>query len=208
VGVKKINIIAPIIIGEAVALILLGILKYGSLEFPPFINDIIVKWAKFLPMLLPVLAFSGIFIASFLAKKLLVLFQLAKFILTGVLNTFIDLGILTFLMAVSGFFSGWSYVFFKAFSFTCAVVNSYFWNKFWTYEKKETEGAGKEFRKFYLITGIGFLLNVSIASFIVNIIGPQFGLTTEVWAYIGAILAIICVFMWNFLGYKFIVFKK
>lgn len=205
---KKINIIAPLIIGEAIALILLGILKYGSLEFPPFISDMIAKWAKFLPIFLPVLAFLGIFIASFLAKKLLILFQLAKFILTGVLNTFIDLGILTFLMAVSGFFSGWPYVFFKAFSFTCAVVNSYFWNKFWTYEKKETEEAGKEFRKFYLITGIGFLLNVSIASFIVNIIGPQFGLTIEVWAYIGAILAIICVFMWNFLGYKFLVFKK
>lgn len=205
---KKADIISPLIIGEAVALIFLGILKYGSLEFPPSIDDIIVKWAKFLPILLPILAFFGIFIASFLAKKVLALFQLAKFILTGILNTFIDLGILTFLMGIFGFFSGWPYIVFKALSFTCAVVNSYFWNKFWTYEKKETKGAGKEFGKFYLITGIGFLLNVSIASFIVNIVGPQFGLTAEVWAYIGAILAIICVFMWNFLGYKFLVFKK
>jgi len=205
---KKSDIISPIIIGEAVAFILLGILKYGSLEFPPIVDGVIAKWAKFLPIILPVLAFAGIFVASFLAKKVLSLFQLAKFLLTGILNTFVDIGVLTFLMVVSGFFSGWPYVFFKAISFTCAVINSYFWNKFWTYEKKEIKGAGKEFGKFYLITGIGFLLNISIASFVVNIVGPKFGLTAEVWAYVGAIFAVLCVFMWNFLGYKFLVFKK
>jgi putative flippase GtrA len=49
---------------------------------------------------------------------------------------------------------------------------------------------------------------VAIASFIVNVIGPQFGISSLIWANIGKIGGIIGAFIWNFLGYKFIVFKK
>jgi putative flippase GtrA len=104
--------------------------------------------------------------------------------------------------------SGWYFSFFKIISFSCAAVNSYFWNKFWTFKKKETKVGTKEFSQFYLITGISLLLNVGIASLIVNSIGPQFGLTEKIWANIGAFIGVLGAFIWNFLGYKFIVFKK
>ena len=157
---------------------------------------------------MPILSVLGIFIASFLAKKIPVLLQFAKFVLVGALNTFIDLGVLNLLMFIFSISAGWLYSLIKAVSFTCSVIHSYFWNKFWTYEQKETGVKGKEFGKFFLVAGTGFFLNVSIASFVVNILGPQFGLSAEIWANVGAIIATICVFMWNFLGYKFIVFKK
>ena len=199
---KKSDIIYPLIIGEAIALIFLGI--SSSLDLPPIVNNL----AKYFPLILPLLSVFGIFIASFLGRKIPVLFQLAKFVLVGALNTFVDLGVLNLLMFVFNVSIGWLYSIFKAISFTCSVFHSYFWNKFWTYGKKETGVEAKELGKFFLIAGIGFILNVGIASFVVNIIGPQFGLSVKIWANIGAIIATVCVFMWNFLGYKFLVFKK
>jgi len=55
---------------------------------------------------------------------------------------------------------------------------------------------------------VGLGINVGIASWIVNIIGPLFGSPLKIWANIGAIAASIVTSVWNFLGYKFIVFKK
>ena len=204
---KKSNIFSPFIIGEAVALIFLGVLRYSP-EYLPTLPSLVIKLSPLFIIVFPVLSFFGVFVTQFLGRKIPALFQLAKFVLVGALNTFIDFGILILLLTIFGVSAGLFYSISKAFSFTCSVVNSYFWNKFWTFGKKETKGVSKEFGKFFLIAGTGFLVNVGIASFVVNIIGPQFGLSIKIWAMLGAFLAIICVFMWNFLGYKFIVFKK
>lgn len=204
---KKADLISPLIIGEMIALISLIILNYASISFN--LPAMILGWQKYLLVIvLPLLALFSIILAKLLVGKIPVLFQLVKFVLVGASNTFVDLGILNILMLITGFFSGAIYSLFKAFSFICSVVNSYFWNKFWTFEKRETKVGLGEFAKFFLIAGIGFFLNVGIASLIVNVIGPQFGLSKEVWANIGAFLAIFVVFMWNFSGYKFFVFKK
>ncbi len=204
---KKTDYIFPLVIGEVIALIFLAVSRLGiakALSLPEAVD----QFALYLPIILPVLSLIGTVIAYFLGKVFPVLFQLAKFVLVGALNTFVDLGILNILILLTGIASGWFYSLFKALSFSFSVINSYFWNKFWTYEHKETKVGGKEFGKFYLVAGIGFILNVGVASLIVNIVGPQFGISAELWANIGAFVAIICVFMWNFLGYKFIVFKK
>lgn len=203
----KTDIIAASVIGEIVALIMLGISVVSKdVEEIKFVNDISYLWL--LILVLPALSILGILFARLLAKKIPVIIQVAKFFLIGILNTFIGLGVLSALMWFFSIFAGWQYSVFVAISFTFAVFNSYFWNKFWTFKKKETQVGAKEFSEFYLITGIGFLINISIASLLVNIIGPQFGFTIEFWAYIGSIIATICVATWNFLGYKFIVFKK
>ena len=199
---KKQDILSGFIIGEVVAWIFLGILS--SLEVPLIINQL----AKYFPIILPVLSILGLFVASLLGKKIPVILQAAKFALTGVLNSFIDLGILNLLIVIFGISTGWLYSVFKAISFCVSVINSYFWNKFWTFEKKKNGVVAKEFGQFFLIAGSGFFINVGIASLIVNVVGPQFGLSPEIWANIGAIIAIICVAAWNFLGYKFLVFKK
>jgi len=49
---------------------------------------------------------------------------------------------------------------------------------------------------------------VAIASLVVNFIGLQFGISLEVWATVGVVIATFFSMSWNFLGYKFIVFKK
>lgn len=197
---KKADVLAAFIIGELVALILLGISK--SIKE---LGDIPFLWSGCI--IFPLLAILGIWIVSLLAKKIPAFFQFAKFFLVGISNTFIDLGILNFLMWTFSVSSGISYSIFKALSFSFSIVNSYFWNKFWTFQN-DTKVSAQEFLRFCLIAGIGFFLNVGIASLIVNVLGPQFGLSEKIWANIGAIIAICLVATWSFLGYKFIIFKK
>lgn len=199
---KKRDIIAAFIIGEVCALILLLILRF--LEASPLIVEI----AKFFPLILPILSILGVYFISLFEEKTPVLFQAGKSFLVGILNTFIDLGILTILMESFQVFEGLLYLIFTGISFTVATLNSFFWNKFWTFEKRETKEALKETSQFYLITTGGFLIHLGIASFLVNVLGPQFGISKEVWAYIGKIVAVILGFGWNFFGYKFIVFKR
>ena len=171
-------------------------------------------WQKFwwlTPFLLPVFTAGSLAIASLVAKKIAVVFQIAKFILVGGLNTLVDLGVLNLLIWFSGINAGWFYSAFKGISFVVAVVNSYFWNKFWTFRKTENQDdkiEGGEFIKFFFVSAVGFVINVGSASFIVNFIGPLAGFSQNLWANIGALLAGFIGLAWNFLGYKFIVFKK
>lgn len=188
-------------IGEVVALILLGI--SGNIEE---LQEVPFLWLTV--FVLPALAIFGIWVAKILARRTPVIFQFAKFALSGVSNVFIDLGILNLLMWIFSKSSGWYYPVFKTASFSIAVINSYFLNRFWTFRKNKTSMDSGEFIKFYLFTGFAFLLNVGIASLVVNIIGPQWGISVKIWANLGAIVAVLLVCLWNFLGYKFIIFKK
>ena len=134
--------------------------------------------------------------------------QAIKFILVGGLNTLIDLGILNVLIFITGIASGLGYSVFKGIYFTAAVINSYFLNKFWTFKAEGAKKGKKEFTQFFIVSLIGFGINVGVASFVVNIIGSQFGTGDKLWANVGAICATFAAMIWNFLGYKFIVFKK
>ncbi|MBI2594950.1 MAG: GtrA family protein [Candidatus Colwellbacteria bacterium] len=163
-------------------------------------------------LLFPALAVLGIRIAAIFGQRFSVLFQAAKFLLVGGLNTFVDLGILNILIAASGITAGIGFSIFKGFSFLIAVGNSYLWNKYWTFGEKKSKqdfiAQGKEFAQFLLISGIGFFLNVGTASAVVNFISPQFGLSARAWPTVGALAGTLVVMTWNFLGYKFVVFKR
>jgi len=155
--------------------------------------------------------------------------QAVKFVLVGILNTLIDLGALNLLIFISGISAGLGYSAFKGISFILAVLNSYFLNKFWTFKSRGAGGKKKEFTQFFMVSAIGFGINVGVASLVVNVIAPNFssilvecvGTTngvlecftkvapySKLWANVGAICATFAAMTWNFLGYKFIVFKN
>ncbi|MBU1015405.1 GtrA family protein [Patescibacteria group bacterium] len=156
----------------------------------------------------PVLAAVGMKVAFILAPKIPMLLQLSRFLLVGALNTFMDLGILNLLIWSTAITAGVWFSAFKGFSFAIAVINSYFWNKFWTFRAQKKEGAGGEFLQFLVVSVFGFLVNVGVASFAVNAVGPMFGIAPPLWANIGALLATVAAMTWNFLGYKLVVFRK
>lgn len=136
--------------------------------------------------------------------------QFLKFAAVGALNTGIDFAVLNLLMFSTGIYGGQWLIFFNSISFAAAVVNSYFWNKHWTFKKEGngTEKAAGEFFQFLLISIVGLLLNSGIVYGIATFVHPLFGLSSALWANFAKVLATGIALIWNFIGYKFIVFKK
>lgn len=177
----------------------------------PMIQNLVVEPTVFLRigafLGFLILAPLALGVAYLLSKIIPVLYQFAKFSAVGTLNSFIDFGVLNFLIFLTNIAFGWWYTIFKAISFVCATTNSYFWNRYWTFEAggkpKVSEAA-----KFYSIAVVGGFVNVSVASLVVNgIARPEF-ISVNLWANIGALCGIFSAFLWNFIGYKFLVFKK
>ena len=165
------------------------------------------KYLLLLVVVLPLLAWPLFAFLNIFREKKPTLWQAGKFTEVGFLNTLVDWGVLNLLMFLTGVDSGGYYSVFKSISFLAALLNSYFFNKFWTFESKKKEVLN-EATKFFIVSFIGFLVNVLIASFLVNIVKPQFGLSPKIWANIGAVAATLFSMVWDFAGYKFFVFKK
>lgn len=195
---NKRDIIFSLIIGEIIALFSLVILRVLNKSFP-------LSW--FLLIILPIIFVFGMYIAFLLSRKIPVIYQFARYIEVGILNTAIDFGVLNLLILVTGFSAGIYYSIFKACSGGMAIINSFFWNKFWTFNKGGGEHTKEEAARFLLVTLSGAVINISIASFVVNIIGTPAGIDMKIWANIGAAIASVIGIAWNFLGYKFVAFK-
>jgi putative flippase GtrA len=128
----------------------------------------------------------------------------------------VDLGILNVLILVSGIAVGWQYRFFKGVSFIFATCSKFLGDKFWAFEQMNKEEMRKEFVKFFLVTLIGLVINIGVASFVVNFLGEniitlfgsKLGLTQKMIANMGGVAAAVGAALWNFFAYKFIVFKK
>lgn len=162
-----------------------------------------------LGFILAILAAIGVSLGYWLAKHTAPFFyQLAKFGLVGVGNTVIDAGIFSFLIFLSGITSGPMISGFRTFSVFLAIVNSYLWNKYWSFQKNESSEVSKEFTHFVAISLVGMIINVGITTFLVNIVGPQWGMTPTAWATLAGIIPVPIVLIWNFVGYKLVVFKK
>ncbi len=197
---KKVDIILAVISGLGLT-ILFSWLASGfgiQIKFLPWI----------LVVLLPALAVFGIWICYLIGKKYLFVFQLGKFLLIGVFFALIDIAVLDVLLNVFGITAGTLYSVFVATSFVIVTSVKYVGDKYWAFEKTEKEKMGKEFIQFFIITLISGGIQTMIASLLVNTIGPQFGASSLIWANVGKIAGIAVASAWNFLGYKFIVFKK
>lgn len=201
--------ILSIIAGFFTALFVLIIVKSLNYSFP-------TSPIYFL-IILPVLWLAVIIVSKYIGRYLPWFYQLAKFSITGFLNTSIDFVFLNFLMASTGIASGVWFSIFKAGGFLIANINSYFWNHYWSF-KKEEGGNGlslkklfsfdsQQYRQYLLISLGAILVNVGTASLVVNVLGPQFGASPQVWANAGAVVGTIFQLVWNFVGYKFFVFK-
>lgn len=154
------------------------------------------------------LAVCGVGVGYILSRIKPFFFQLAKFGATGAANFAIDIGVLSLLINITEITRGIEFTLFKAIAFLTATVNGYLWNKYWSFGDRSSDDLGTEFSKFLTVSGIGFFLNVGIASLLNNIIGQHVSIDPRLWTTISAAIASVAVIMWNFLGYKFLVFKR
>lgn len=163
----------------------------------PYVNLILF-------IVLPILAVVSMSIANFIGKRILLIWQFAKFSLVGVLNTSIDFGILNFLISQTNFTEGGGIGLINVPSFSAAIINSYFWNRRWVFE----DAKQGNFLTFAVITIIGLLINTSVLVVITTFIPPIFVSSPTLWANTAKVLATGISLVWNFAGYKIIVFRR
>jgi putative flippase GtrA len=199
---KKIDFILALITGEGVAWLFIWLIRNSHLSLP-FLN-----WT--LPILFPILAVFGVFVAEIIGRKFLFVYQLAKFFLVGAFFALFDLIIFNFLLEYFGIAKEerLKYAFFVATSFILVTTIKYIADKYWAFEKTSREQAGIEFGKFFIITLISGGIQVVVASLIFAAAPSLLGMTELVAGNIGKIGGIIVASAWNFIGYKFLVFKK
>lgn len=215
---SKRDYIFGIAAGFLIGLLLMPILQTA--------NPVLYESLKLKLILIPiftVLVPIGLVIASWIGQRFSIIWQLAKFIVIGVLNTLVDLGALAFMFSLA-YLTGAAiassdilltfvipitfFILYKSLSFIVANINSYFWNKYWTFGTENDKKTSTEFTQFFLVSLIGFIINVSASSFIFSFFHKIGGLTADQWGLIGGAIGSISGLAWNFIGYKFIVFKE
>ncbi len=197
---KKIDIFLSLLSGLGVGLLFRSFILGAGANFP-FLDLALLAG-------LPLLAVLGLWVSWLIGKKFLFIFQVAKFVLIGALATLVDLFVFDFFFWIFGSGGNVAKLASKAISFVIATIAKYGGNKFWAFDKKETTGMGKEFIQFFFITLVGLGVDLGIFYVFVNIIGAPLGIPLSIWTRVSVILAAFVVAIWNFLGYKFIVFKK
>jgi len=193
------DFILVIVIGFCVGWLALLPAKSIGVAITPFlVAGLVVGLSLFAPF--------ALFLVKLLGKKWKVFEEFGKFAAVGTLNTLIDIGVLNALMITTGITAGIGFSGFKAISFVAGTTNSYFWNKFWTFQNKLPVSVS-QYVRFLLFTLVGTGINVGVASLLVNGIGAPDGISASLWANISALIAVFTAMMWNFLSYKKIVFK-
>lgn len=206
----QLGLIAGIFIG----LLLLPILKNAN---PGLYANVYLFVVPFFALGVP----AGLVVSSFIAKKIPLVWQLAKFLVIGIMNTLVDIGVLALITIIVStshpseetWFTALSlvvtyYSLYKAVSFVIANVNSFFWNKYWTFGSEQSSKAGHQFFQFFLVSLVGFALNVVVASLVFSSVAASGAFNVAQSGLIGAAMGSILGLAWNFVGYKFFVFKK
>jgi putative flippase GtrA len=203
------------IVGFLVGVFFLPILKTASPEWYRTFSYAVIPFFLFG-------ALGGLVVGRLVGERIPVIWQISKFGLVGVLNSFIDLGVLSGVslfwrsllsidasdtLLIVGAFPLSYYVLFKTISFIVSNANSFFWNKHWTFENgKRTDRAG--FLQFFSVSLIGLVVNVLVATSTYQIGIATTSFTGGQWGLVSGLAGIFAGLVWNFLGYKFVVFRK
>jgi len=154
------------------------------------------------------LANFGLWASSKVARKIPIILQIAKYGAVGAFNTFLDWGVVNTLIALTSISSGLWFSVFAGTGFIVANIGSFFWNKYWTFTSNGQVSQSGNMIQFFAVSAVGFGVKVAIASLVVNVIGAPEGFSSEQWANIGNVSGTMLSMVWNFVGYKFWVFKR
>ncbi len=130
--------------------------------------------------------------------------QFGRFIIVGLINTFVDFAVLNGLIAIFGLDHGnMRFAVFKSISFLAAAANSFLLNKNWVFEDRSKRYIGKQVAGFLTVSIAGLIINLAV-SYLVFALGSTIFpyASPQVLANIGALCGTGAVLLWNFLGYK------
>jgi len=156
--------------------------------------------------LFPLLSIICLWICEIIGKKFKFIHQAAKFFLVGAFSAVVDIKVYQISAALLAFLLANSIIS-KSISFLVATAVKYGGNKTWVFEKNGKDGIKKEIVQFAVITLVGMIIDVSVFYCATQYLQPQ-AMSDHIWTEISIIIAALAAAVWNFLGYKFIVFKK
>jgi putative flippase GtrA len=196
--------------GFLIGLLALPVLKVANADLYFKIKFIIIP---FFLIVTP----TWLAISKAISYRIAIIWQIAKFIDIGILNTLVDWGTLILLMSsfrnyikiepTYNIISGIAiYSLYKSISFVVATINSYYWNKYWTFPQADNKKSKTEFFQFLIASTIGFGINVAVSTYVFSYVRPG-SFHINQWGLIGAAFGTLFGLTWNFLAYKFIVFR-
>ena len=137
-----------------------------------------------------------------------------RFAIVGIANTLVDFvvlnGLILLFTPVFGAVSFYSYIAFKICSFLISVTGSYFMNKYWVF-KMDGRPHVKEEGTVFLVSGLALVISIGCSSFLFSLLEAQNIVTFIHGTYDANISALGSAFVSlvvNYLGYRFIVFRK
>lgn len=166
-----------------------------------------VSWV-WMMLLVPIFWIVGINFGYLLGKILPFMSQFGRFVAVGFTNAAVDFGILNLFISTTGVAEGSWYGVFKSISFVVANVHSYVLNKYWVFDATGRQNMRAEFAKFFAVSVVSLVINVAVATVVVNLVPSQFGMDAKAWANIGAVAGSAIALASSFVGYRLAVFKK
>jgi putative flippase GtrA len=88
-----------------------------------------------------------------------------------------------------------------------ALTNSYLLNRYWTFKTPTRPRSAREVGSFVLVSLIGVSLNTAFVVALTRVMAPPVGLTPQLWENLAKALATGGALLWNFVGYKYFVFR-
>ncbi|RJQ30572.1 MAG: GtrA family protein [Peptococcaceae bacterium] len=124
--------------------------------------------------------------------------QLIKFALVGGVNTFIDWAVYLLIIKI---FSPESIIYYtaaKGFSYFCGMINSFFLNRYWTFNVQSSDNEKNRFLKFVLVNAVSLGINTGSLYLLLRLNGHHL---------VALFLATAASFVFNFSLNKMWVFR-
>ncbi|MBI2023527.1 GtrA family protein [Candidatus Giovannonibacteria bacterium] len=137
--------------------------------------------------------------------------QFSKYFIVGASSAVIDFFMLNILSYFTGITVGISLGWINAPGAFLGMLNAYYWNSRWVFKAGEGEkkkGGHREFLLFAAVVTAGFFINSFALVFFTTYFSRPSDIHPALWLNIAKALATGIVVIWNFTGYKFLVFKK
>ena len=195
------DIIFALITGRVVGFLVQDFL--WELNITTNVTENIIVWIIF-----PLLALLGLWLCQIIGRRLTFVHQAGKHLLIGAFATIFDLKLFEWLIWVAGIVFLVNPLVAKGVSFIAATFIKYWGNKYWAFERHENANMRQELTQFFLITIIGLIIDVAVFYGAIKFLGPFIPFSPILWTKLAVIMAALVAAIWNFLGYKFFVFKK
>lgn len=131
-----------------------------------------------------------------------------KFLVVGIISSIVDFGLMNLFTLTFNL----SLVLSQAISFTVAVLNSFLWNRYWTYPDSRSKSVVQQLVQFTVVNVVGIAIRTPLISWLDNTLFnlldnlsfPPLSLSNMVISQNAALaISILVVMMWNFFINRF-----